>query len=158
MHHMGTELRDSVEQVRRGRSRAHVQIDLVTMQRGLDGGADALLLATDTQIALSRRAKDEHTEILRLGRPQLTDDVVHTRLRITDPRLQGCAFRGSPSFCLLLFSLPRRSAASASDCSALASFAVNADSSFAYPEAFVCRRPPSLPAVSASFSRRSASR
>jgi hypothetical protein len=105
MHHMGTELRDSVEQVRRGRSRAHVQIDLVTMQRGLDGGADALLLASDTQIALSRRANDEHAEILRLGRSQLTDDVVHTRLRIADPRLQGCAFRGSPSFCLLLFSL-----------------------------------------------------
>jgi hypothetical protein len=45
------------------------------MQRGLDGGADALLLASDTQIALSRRAKDEHAKILGLGRPQLTDDV-----------------------------------------------------------------------------------
>jgi hypothetical protein len=33
------------------------------MQRGLDGGADALLLASDTQIALSRRAKDEHAKM-----------------------------------------------------------------------------------------------
>jgi len=68
---------------------------------------------------------------------------------------RSAAVRRSARCCSLL---RRRSAASASDCSARASLICRAASSFAYPAARVCQRLASLPAVSASFSLRSASR
>src|SRR5690606_4032542 len=110
VHDVRTELGDAVQQVARGRGRADIEFDQVSVQRGLDGGSDTLLLSPDAQIAFGGRAEQQHPQLLGLGCTQFPERFADSMFRAVEARFGRRAFGGCAPISrgLLSLALPFR--------------------------------------------------